>query len=136
MSSNNSRILRQSVPSDELICCLPGCGLGVEIYDPHQKLCFCCDHKEYTPKQVEDYCNNYYTDGEGLSGSSSDCSDDEEDISNDIKLFPAAITATINNTTNITTTTNNNIITTVNGATLTNYFGSSLPVKQHLKSNV
>ena len=121
MSKNSSGVLRQSAYSDNLVCCLPGCGLEVFIHDPDQGLCFCDNHKHFTRNDVEDFCYKYYTDGEGSGSGSSD----EEDISNDVV---PSIAATASNTTHNTTTTttnyNNINITTVNGGTLTNYFGS------------
>ena len=44
---------RQAAPSEELFCCLPGCGKGVHIFDPDQQLCFCGDHQSFTPRDVE-----------------------------------------------------------------------------------
>ena len=135
MSKNSSGVLRQSAYSDNLVCCLPGCGLEVFIHDPHQGLCFCDNHKHFTKKDVDDFCDKYYTDGEG---SGSDSSDEEDNISNDVVPI-VAVTAS-----NTTTTTNNNInitnvnaggtnITNVNaGGTLTNYFNARLPVKHSL----
>ena len=52
LRNSSSGVLRQAAPANEWICCLPGCGLGVDIYDPDQKLCFCCHHKLFTPKEV------------------------------------------------------------------------------------
>ena len=63
---------RQVAESDELFCCLPGCNKGVFIYDSDQKLCFCDVHKNFTPNDVEEFCQKYYTDGSSSSSSDSD----------------------------------------------------------------